>query len=197
MLAAMMLAGVLLRDVTPPADAWLVDHAWAAPGSRLAAVATAIGGVGTLLCLAALTAGAVAAAVVRRRAGRGVGYVARVLVTVPLAASVLLLQGLFLRPGPPQQPQVGTYPSGHVAVVTAIAFAAVLLYRELGRGWHRVTLAGGLTATWTQRGGSTYDATPKPGRRQPPDMITWTATLSRLNEFGLGGRAVTWGDQIQ
>jgi undecaprenyl-diphosphatase len=65
---------------------------------------------------------------------------------VPLAASVLLLQGLFLRPGPPQQPQVGTYPSGHVAVVTAIVFAAVLLYSELGRGWYRATLAGALTA---------------------------------------------------
>jgi membrane-associated phospholipid phosphatase len=146
MLAATLLAGLLLRDVTPPADAWLVDHALAAPGSRLAAVATAISGVGTLLCLAALTAGAVAAAVVRRRGGRGAGYVARVLVTVPAAASVLLLQGLFLRPGPPQQPQVGTYPSGHVAVVTAIAFAAVLLCRELGRGWHRAALAGALTA---------------------------------------------------
>jgi membrane-associated phospholipid phosphatase len=145
MLAAMVLAGVLLRDVTPPADAWLVDHASAAPGSRLATAATAVGGVGTLLCVAALTAGAVAGAVVRRRSRPSAVPVARVLVTVPLAASILLLQGLFLRSGPPQQPQVGTYPSGHVAVVTAIAFAAVLLCRELGRGWHRAALAGALT----------------------------------------------------
>lgn len=148
MVAAVLLAGVLLDDVTPPADAWLADHAAAAPGSPLAAAATAVSGVGTLLCLAALVAGAVAATVAgRRRGGRGTGRVARILLAVPLAASVLLLQNLFLRPGPPQQPQAGTYPSGHIAVVTAVAFAAVLVYRELGRAWHRAALAGALTAT--------------------------------------------------
>ncbi|GIJ66877.1 hypothetical protein Voc01_017940 [Virgisporangium ochraceum] len=142
MLAAVVVAGVLLRDVVPPADAWLVAHASAAPGTRPAAVAAAVSGAGTLLCLVALVAGAVA---VLRRRGRG-ARVGRVVATVPLAASVLLLQGLFLRPGPPQQPQLGTYPSGHVAVVTAVGFAAVLLYGQLGRAWHRAALAGALTA---------------------------------------------------
>lgn len=147
MLAAALLAGVLLHDVIPPADAWLVDHASAARGSRLAGVATAISGVGSLLCLAALVTGAVAATVaVRRRGGRAAGHVGRVLLTAPLAASILLLQGLFLRSGPPQQPQAGSYPSGHIAIVTAIAFTAVLLYRELGRGWHRAALVGAGTA---------------------------------------------------
>ena len=88
-----------------------------------------VSGAGTVLCLVALVAGAIAAA--RRRGARHVG---RVLIVVPVAASVLLSQNLFLRPGPPQQPQVGSYPSGHVAVVTALAFGAVLLFREPGRG---------------------------------------------------------------
>lgn len=145
MLAVALVAGVVLRDVTPPADAWLAANASNARGGVLAAVATAVSGVGTLLCLAALAAGAATVAV-RRRGDRGARRVARVLVTVPLAASILLSQGLFLRPGPPQQPQAGTYPSGHVAVVTAIAFAAVLLYRELGRKWHRAAVAGAVTA---------------------------------------------------
>jgi membrane-associated phospholipid phosphatase len=40
----------------------------------------------------------------------------------------------------------GNYPSGHIAVVTAIGFAVVLLYRELGHGWHRAAPAGAVTA---------------------------------------------------
>lgn len=147
LLALMLLAGVLLRDVVPPADRWLVDHVTGAPGSAPADIATAISGAGTMLFMAALAVGAVAVAVVvRRRGDRAAGRVAAILATVPVTASILLLQGLFLRSGPPRQPQLGTYPSGHVAVVAALGFAAVLLYRELGRTWHRIALAGAIAA---------------------------------------------------
>lgn len=147
LLAVMLLAGVLLRDVVPPADRWLVDHVTGAPGSLPAGIATAISGVGTLLCMAGLAAGAVAAAIAMRRRGeRAAGRVTAILATVPLAASILLLQNLFLRSGPPQQPQAGTYPSGHVAVIAAVGFAAVLLYGELGRTWHRIALTGAAVA---------------------------------------------------
>jgi membrane-associated phospholipid phosphatase len=138
---AVVLVGLLLRGVTPPADAWIVHHLYAAPGSPVAAVATAVSGVGTLVGLAALLVGAVL--VWWRGRARSVGLLLRVLVVTVASGSVLLLQNLILRPGPPQQPQLGTYPSGHATVMTALVLAGVLLYGTLGTAWRRGALIGG------------------------------------------------------
>jgi membrane-associated phospholipid phosphatase len=138
---AVVLVGLLLRGVTPPADAWIVHHLYAPAGSPVAAVATAVSGVGTLLGLAALLVGAVL--VWWRGRARSTGLLLRVLAVAVTSGSVLLLQNLILRPGPPQQPQLGTYPSGHATVLTAIVVAAVLLYGTLGKAWRRGALIGG------------------------------------------------------
>lgn len=142
--AAVTSAGVVLRDAVPPADAWVLDHLYAAPGTTTAAVATVLSGIGTLLCLVVLVCGA--AAVWWRRRGRAGGFLMRTLALGLLCGSVLLLQDLILRPGPPQQPQAGTYPSGHATVVTAAAFTAFVLCGWLGRTWRLATLITGGTA---------------------------------------------------
>jgi hypothetical protein len=56
--AAVAGVGLLLRGVTPPADAWFLDHWYAAPGTAAARVATVVSGAGTLLLLGLLVAGA-------------------------------------------------------------------------------------------------------------------------------------------
>jgi membrane-associated phospholipid phosphatase len=137
-LAAVIAAGVLLRSVALPLDVWIVDNLYLAPGTAGAGVATAISAVGTLACMAALLAGAV---MVWRR--RGAGLVLRASLMGVLCGSVMALQPLILRPGPPLQPQAGTYPSGHATVVTAIVFTAIVLYGSLGRGWRSVAVVAG------------------------------------------------------
>lgn len=142
--AAVVVAGLLLRDVVPPADTWVLDHLYATPGSAGAAFATAASGVGTVLCLVAVGCGA--AAVWWRDRGRAGGFLLRALALGLLCGSVLLLQELVMRPGPPQQPQTGTYPSGHATVVTAAAVTTLVLYGRLGRGWRAAALTAGLAS---------------------------------------------------
>lgn len=134
----MTVAGFSLRDAVLPLDAWIVDHMYAPPESVMATLATAVSGGGTLLCLVALIAGV--AGVARRYGTRARGFLLRMLPIAPVGATVLLLQEVIARPGPPQQPQTGTYPSGHVAIVTAVAFAAVIVCGALGQAWRRAVL---------------------------------------------------------
>lgn len=75
-MSAAILIGLLLRDVIPPADAWIVRHWYAAPGSPAANIATSASGIGTLLALAAVIAGATAL-LVRGQRGRRLGLAAR------------------------------------------------------------------------------------------------------------------------
>lgn len=140
-LATAVVAGLLLRDVTPPLDRWVLDTLRASPGSAAAGVATAISGIGTLLCLAGLVAGAVA--VWRRHRAAATEVLLRSAALGVLSASVLMLQNVVLRPGPPQQPQLSTYPSGHATIVTAIALTAVVLYGVLGPRWRTAAVAAG------------------------------------------------------
>ncbi|MFC9688933.1 phosphatase PAP2 family protein [Kribbella sp. NPDC056951] len=136
-LVAVVAAGYLLRTTIPPADHWLVTHAYAAPGSTPAAVATTVSGIGTLIAVVALL---VVAALTWRRRGTREGLLP--LAVVPVCLSLLALQGLLNREGPPQQPEAGTYPSGHVTVVTT-AVAVTLL---IGTTWRRRIAALGSTA---------------------------------------------------
>jgi hypothetical protein len=57
--AAVAGAGLLLRGVTPPADAWLLDHWYAAPGTAAARDATVVVS-GALLAAALLRLGSAA-----------------------------------------------------------------------------------------------------------------------------------------
>lgn len=142
--AAVVWVGLLLRDVVPPVDAWILDHLYAAPESTAATIATAISGMGTLLCLLALVL--VAATVLRRRRARAAGFVLRSLLLGVLCSSALFLQEVILRPGPAQQPEAATYPSGHTAVITAVAFTVFILSGRLGPRWRLAALWGGATA---------------------------------------------------
>lgn len=140
--AAVTMAGIVLREVTPPADAWVLDHLYAAPGTAAARVATIISFAGTLLLLVMLIAGAIM--VWRHQRTEAPGLLLRTLLLLALCGSVFALQGVIGRVGPPQQPDVGTYPSSHATLATAVLFAAAVLYARLGRSWLRgVTVAGG------------------------------------------------------
>jgi len=139
--AGVAATGILLRGVTPPADGWLVEHLYAVPGTAAARVATVASGAGTLLCIGLVLAGAIA--VWRRHRPRVTGMLTRTLLLLLACGSVLMLQGLVQRAGPPQQPEAATFPSGHATIVTAAVFAAVVLYAELGRAWLRGAAAVG------------------------------------------------------
>lgn len=138
-LAVVTAAGFALRDVVPPADAWIVENWYAAPDSAAGRVATAVSGAGTLLCLGLLIA-AVAVAV---RQGGGITVFTRAAAVAGAGVAVLGLQRLILRPGPPLQPEAGTYPSGHATVATA-AVATALVLVAARASWRRwVLIAGG------------------------------------------------------
>jgi membrane-associated phospholipid phosphatase len=141
-LATVTVAGISLREVTPPADKWVLDHLYAAPGTAVMRIATITSGAGTLLLLGILVASAIA--VWRRQRAEAPGLLLRTLLLLAMCGSVLALQDVIGRAGPPQQPEPGTYPSGHATVATAALFAATVLSTRLGRPWRsRVVVAGG------------------------------------------------------
>lgn len=135
--AVVAAAGLVLRDVVPPADAWIVEHWYAAPDTAAGRAATAVSGAGTLACFGLLVAAA--AASVRRRDRTAL---ARAAVIALAGVALLGLQRLILRPGPPLQPEAGTYPSGHATMVTT-AVAAALVLVAVRPGWRRVVLIAG------------------------------------------------------
>lgn len=139
--AAVAVAGLLLRHRIPPADGWVVEHLYAEPGTATANVAAIVSGAGTLLCLGFVMVAAVI--VWRRHRTKAAGLLLRTLLLLGVCSSILLLQGLIQRAGPPQQPEVGTYPSGHATIVTAVVFAAIILYASLGGAWVRGAVALG------------------------------------------------------
>ena len=140
LVAAALLAGLLLRDVVPPLDAWIVGNLYQPPGTVAAVVATAISGAGTLLGIGALLVGLALA----WRHG-SFGLLLRHVVVLAACAATVFLQMVFVRPGPPQTDQDWTYPSGHVVVITALACTAVLAARSVPgfRPRPALALAGG------------------------------------------------------
>jgi undecaprenyl-diphosphatase len=142
--AAVVAAGIALREVSPPVDRWVVDHLHAAPGTAAAEVATAVSGAGTLLCLGLVLVGA--AAVWLRHRSQVAGLLWRAALLGVVCGSTLVLEGLVQRAGPPQQPEASTFPSGHATVVTAAVLTALVLWAPLGRAWLRGAVAAGGTA---------------------------------------------------
>ncbi|MFC6016050.1 phosphatase PAP2 family protein [Plantactinospora solaniradicis] len=136
--AAVMVAGGLIRDRVPPLDAWILTNLYAPADGDLAGLATVASGAGTLAALAMLLI-ALGQLVLRGRR-RAVGYATRHLVLLVGCLTPMLLQAVFQRPGPPVAATDWTYPSGHAVVVTAAALTTVLVSRPLTRGW-RVPMA--------------------------------------------------------
>jgi undecaprenyl-diphosphatase len=131
----------LLQRTTPPADAWVLNNLYAPSGTGLAHVATVTSGAGTLLLMAILTAGVVR--VWRHHRSEAASLLGRTALFLALCGSLLGLQGLIGRAGPPQQPEAGTYPSGHAIIVTAVLLASIILYARIGSPWLRVVTATG------------------------------------------------------
>ncbi|ADD41101.1 phosphatase PAP2 family protein [Stackebrandtia nassauensis] len=142
-----ILIGLLLRDVVPPADAWIIDHWYAAPDSLITTIATATSGVGTLLALAAVPAAAITLLIRRRAQGKPhLSLLARGLLLIPICGSVLAIQQLVMRPGPPMQPEASTYPSGHATIATAALFTAAVLFWLADPRWGRLAASTGAVA---------------------------------------------------
>jgi undecaprenyl-diphosphatase len=135
--AAIGAAGVLgavVRDRWSPLDTWFVRE-FRLPVA--APVVEAAAAVGTLLAVAGLVLAVVAALrlpTVRARLWRHAVLLAACL-------AVAGTQVLFRRSGPPGAGQDWTYPSGHAAVITAVAVTAVLLCHRSAPDWTRTVLA--------------------------------------------------------
>jgi membrane-associated phospholipid phosphatase len=132
-IGAAAVLGALVRDRWSPLDTWFVRE------FRLPVdppVVEAAAGVGVLLAVAGLVL-AVAAAL-RRPAMRAGLWRHGVLLAA--CAAVAGTQVLFQRPGPPGAGQDWTYPSGHAAVITAVAVTAVVLCRRSAPAWARTVL---------------------------------------------------------
>jgi undecaprenyl-diphosphatase len=126
--------GAVVRDRWSPLDTWFVRE------FRLpvdASVVEAAAGLGGLLAVAGLV---VAVAAALRRPGVR-SQLWRHGVLLAACAAVAGTQVLFQRPGPPGAGQDWTYPSGHAAVVTAVAVTAVVLCRRSAPAWTRTVLA--------------------------------------------------------
>ncbi|TQM45575.1 membrane-associated phospholipid phosphatase [Pseudonocardia cypriaca] len=126
--------GAVVRDRWSPLDTWFVRE------FRLPVdppVVEAVAGAGVLLAVAGLVL-AVAAAL-RLPAVRAQLW--RHAVLLAACAAVAGTQVLFQRPGPPGAGQDWTYPSGHAAVVTAVAVTAVVLCRRSAPSLARAVLA--------------------------------------------------------
>ncbi|MGH3804307.1 MAG: phosphatase PAP2 family protein [Pseudonocardiaceae bacterium] len=138
LVAAVLVTGVLLGESTPPLDTWMVDHWYVEPGTGHARIATVVSGVGTLAVISALVVALTALALQHKRPRLWLRYL--VLLTAGLAT--VLLQMVFQRAGPPVTAQDWTYPSGHVVIMTAVAFTAVAAH-AMTPSWSIVVTAVG------------------------------------------------------
>jgi membrane-associated phospholipid phosphatase len=132
-IAAAAVLGAVVRDHWSPLDTWVVRE------FRLpldAPLVEAVAGMGALLAVAGL--GIAVAAALRRPTVRARLWHHAVLLAACVA--VAGTQVFFQRPGPPGAGQDWTYPSGHAAVVTAIAVTAVVLCRRSAPAWARSVL---------------------------------------------------------
>jgi undecaprenyl-diphosphatase len=138
-IGAAAVLGVVVRDRWSPLDTWFVRE------FRLpvdASAVEAVAGAGVLLAAAGLVV-AVGAAL-RRPMERARLWRSAVLLAA--CAAVAGTQVLFQRPGPPDAGQDWTYPSGHAAVVTALAVAAVVLCRRSAPALARAVLVAEVVA---------------------------------------------------
>jgi membrane-associated phospholipid phosphatase len=133
-IAAAAVLGAVVRDRWSPLDTWVVREFRLPVGVPLVEV---VAGVGVLLAVAGLVLPV--AATLRRPTVRADLW--RHAALLAACVAVAGTQVLFQRPGPPGAGQDWTYPSGHAAVVTAIAVTAVVLCRRSAPAWARAVLA--------------------------------------------------------
>jgi undecaprenyl-diphosphatase len=143
-LAAVVIAALALGDRVPPFDTWIVDHLYAAPGTAAAAAADAVSGIATVFGLGLMVV-AVVALLRRRGTPRGSVLIKAAAVLV-LCLAVVGLQALFQRSGPPVTTQDWTYPSGHVTVLTALAFTAFVISGQVGPRLRTAVTVSGILA---------------------------------------------------
>jgi undecaprenyl-diphosphatase len=138
-IGAAAVLGAVVRDRWSPLDTWFVREFRLPVGAPVAEAAAA---AGVLLALAGLVL-AVGAAL-RLPAVRARLWRHAVLLTAGVA--VAGTQVIFQRPGPPGAGQDWTYPSGHAAVITAVAVTAVVLCRRSAPAWARAVLVAEVLA---------------------------------------------------
>ncbi|WP_285697076.1 phosphatase PAP2 family protein [Actinomadura sp. NBRC 104412] len=143
-LAAIWIAGIALGDRVPPLDSWIVGHLYSRPRTVPSAIAAVVSGAGTVIALALLLA--TVSDLLRRRRAQGARLLARHAALLTACLATMALQAVFQRPGPPVTAQDWTYPSGHVTLLTALAFTAFMISRELTAAW-RATVLVASTAT--------------------------------------------------
>jgi membrane-associated phospholipid phosphatase len=142
-LVSTVVAGIALGDRVPPLDSWILDHLYSRPGTAPATVATAISGVGTIVVLAVLLA--TVTGLLRRYGARGVRLLPRYGALLAICLTTVAMQAAFRRSGPPVTAQDWTYPSGHVTVLSALAFTTFVISAGLTRMWRAVVLASSTT----------------------------------------------------
>ncbi|WP_158581669.1 phosphatase PAP2 family protein [Actinomadura spongiicola] len=142
-LTTMGVAGLALGDRVPPLDSWILGHLYSRPETTPATIATLVSGVGSLLVLALLLAAA--STLLWRRRAQGVRLLPRHGVLLAACLATVALQAAFQRSGPPVTAQDWTYPSGHVTILGALAFTALMVSMELTARWRTTVLAVGVT----------------------------------------------------
>jgi membrane-associated phospholipid phosphatase len=142
-LAAVGVAGVVLGNRVPPLDSWIVAHLYSRPETTPAMIATSISGIGTLFGFAVLLAAAIC--LLLRHRSRGARLLPRYGILLAACLLTVALQAAFRRSGPPVTAQDWTYPSGHVTVLTALAFTAFVISAYLTPKWRVIVFAGSTT----------------------------------------------------
>ena len=143
LIAVVAVAAFVMGDRVPPLDTWIAGNLYSRPETAPAVAATVISGVATLLGFALLLAAAVS--LLWRYRGRGAKLLARCGLLLVLCLVTLALQGVFRRSGPPVTAQDWTYPSGHVTVLTALAFTTFAISAYLAPAWRTAVLIAGTT----------------------------------------------------
>ncbi|MCP9953198.1 phosphatase PAP2 family protein [Actinomadura madurae] len=133
-------AGVAMGDRVPPLDSWIVRNLYSSPETTPALIATVISGVGTLFGIGLLLV--TASRLLWRRRGQGLRLLPRYGALLVVCVATVALQAAFQRPGPPVTSQDWTYPSGHVTVLSALTFTAIVISMELSREWRVIVVVG-------------------------------------------------------
>lgn len=121
---AFVALGILVRETTPLLDTWAFRLLTLESGSAAHGIALL---VSTLAVLAGIVTLVVVVFRVTWRQPRWGVRMAGSAVILLGCGSLVLLQQVFQRPGPPGQPESFSYPSGHATVACAAAATAIVL----------------------------------------------------------------------
>ncbi|MFI0423494.1 phosphatase PAP2 family protein [Spongiactinospora sp. 9N601] len=121
--AAFVLTGLLVRQMPSPLDRLLLDGIRLVPGSTLERLATVLSAIGVLAGLTLLITVAIQAW------RKGTPWLPPLLSFVLLVkcGSLVTLQAVFRRPGPPAVSGTFSYPSGHATIASALAVTSIVI----------------------------------------------------------------------